>query len=380
MTIDVNRRAFIRDGSIAALMLTGVGNLFAAETAAKVGKWTLPAFVDGKIKETLERFVAWKGKDETVVIPTITDVHSWIAEIADPPDFGDKKMHVLYCARAAELFNADCLAHLGDTGMDICRSNNTPSEYDHMIKRLESERELLSASKVPSVFVFGNHERGGKHHLMKNAEIGKFFNTPKLNRSLNPVMGPDCDYGYFDLSAKGVRVFFLNTTQAHPYPGYKMGDDQLKFFEDGLSSVPSGWTVLVLSHYCLHPWLGVWWGRDENGKPVNKGSPIQSIDRCREILERFAKRSDVHLAGAVCGDSHFDNQASYNGVNYVVSQGYGYCSPASIAPGGSRYPGGTGRIDSRNDMLIDVVAVKPRTGKMKVFRIGTSGADRDREF
>lgn len=342
-------------------------------TPAAVGRWRIPDYVDARIGEALARYRAWKGTDETVVIPTITDVHSWIAEIADPPDFSDKKMHVLYCIRAGQAFGADFLAHLGDTGMDICRFDNTPGDESHMRRRLASERELMSAADLPWLFVFGNHERGNRKHLMKNGEIGRFFNVPELTRSLKPTMGPDSDYGYVDLKGKRTRVFFLNTTQAHPHPGYRMGDDQLEFLERGLADVPKGWTVLVLSHYCLHPWLGAWWDVDDEGRPVNRNKPNPSIDRCRSLLERFAARTDVRLAGAVCGDSHFDNAAELNGVRYVVSQGYGYCNPKSIAPGGSRFPGGTGRVDTRNDLLIDVVAVKPVIGEMKVFRVGTDG-------
>ena len=78
----------------------------------------IPEWAVKEIEMTLARFVEWKGDDETVVFPMVTDVHSethrggTVNGDPDEIDWFDNKNHIYIAQQAAVRFNADFLVDL----------------------------------------------------------------------------------------------------------------------------------------------------------------------------------------------------------------------------------------------------------------------------
>ena len=91
----------------------------------------------------------------------------------------------------------------------------------------------------------------------------------------------------------------------------------------------------------------------------------------------FTKNVDTRFAGCFFGDSHYDNHLLENGVHYTITQGYG-------GVGDKDFPKDNGAVktpfNSGSQMLVDLVAFKPATRELKVFRIGAGGPARDRGY
>jgi hypothetical protein len=337
----------------------------------------IPDWVMPKINETHARFVAWRGDDEVVVFPVVSDIHSGIPEIIDPPNFSDPKMHILFAQRAATRFNADFLADLGDNGMDR-DTHWAPATRERALVRMDSTVRIYRDFPLPVLFAMGNHDLGNATFTLPVKQFGETFNGMARKRGAKLVTGPNSDYGYYDIPNKKCRVFFLNSSEILPW-GYKTS--QLQFLADHLQ-VPKGYCVVVLQHYCIHPTIGAWL---PSGPHV---APNQTL--CCKILEAFAAGAkgeekdvrwdfagnrDTRLAGCITGDSHFDTEAVLNGVNHVITQSYGTIQPKNL-PKEPVYL----RFNRKTEMLVDVVAIKPDQGEMRFFRIGAGGADRDRKF
>ena len=83
----------------------------------------------------------------------------------------------------------------------------------------------------------------------------------------------------------------------------------------------------------------------------------------------------VNLVGLFTGDTHVNFSVKVDGVNYFVSQGYGWNAPDMLFPGQDY-----ASFDYMKSLCIDVVAVKPATREVHTFRIGAGGSGFDYEF
>ncbi|MBP5566682.1 MAG: hypothetical protein J6X57_04240 [Bacteroidales bacterium] len=81
-------------------------------------------YVKPQVKEAYKRFAAWKGDDEVLVYPILTDVHTC-------GRFSYK--HIGYGATAAKMFGADFMANLGDIGLNAYQAT-ADSVYAKWIK------------------------------------------------------------------------------------------------------------------------------------------------------------------------------------------------------------------------------------------------------
>ena len=102
----------------------------AATAAARLHATSVPAWsVDGiplpewavaTIREGAARYREWKGTDETVAFPLITDIHSHAPGFnATSPSWGDSKSHVIFQRAIAHATGSDFLANLGDMDFDV---------------------------------------------------------------------------------------------------------------------------------------------------------------------------------------------------------------------------------------------------------------------
>ncbi|HPA18191.1 MAG TPA: hypothetical protein PLU30_10620 [Verrucomicrobiae bacterium] len=354
------------------------------DPSAQVPAFTVPAWVDRQINETLMRFERWSGADDTVVFPVITDIHAARPLFSQPPDFRDTKFHVLFAQRAAVAFKADFFAELGDIGFDR-DPRWKPSRREDAQLRLESQRNLYKNFSLPVLFCMGNHDSGRAYgeffsELRLSAkEYGVMFNGMTKRKGVPLVTGPNEDYGYYDVPGKKCRAFFLNTSDAGEV-GFST--EQMHFLAAGLN-VPTGTCVVMLVHKCIHPTIGKWKG--------SRPGTIKNGNLCMAMLADFvtgskgaagpvqwdfAKNSGTTLAGCVFGDSHFNDQAVTNGINFVITQGYGTISAKDLPERGDYVT----PVDRTQTMLVDVVALKPARREMMVFRIGADSPQSDRAF
>ena len=373
---NLNRRDFL---SLAALAAAGVSLPRELQAVLPENLRTLrfPDWVEPQIQATYRRFLAWKGADEAFTVPVTTDLHCYKKEIADPVCWSDSQMHVLFAERAADVFGSDLLADLGDLGFDVVGNWPNRSDAAHAHSRLASQVRLYAHGTRPRISCVGNHDHGNKNVFVSSAEFGELFNRPVAAVHPNVHLGSDADYGYVDFPAKRIRVLFLNTSDCTT-GAYGISEAQLDFLKRALDETPRDWYVMSFCHLCLQPEMGRWQpvkpGELASGK--RRGWPSGQARACAaavDLFERFAAERPGRFVGAFYGDSHFDNELTENGVPHFVLQGYGGANPDAVTPGGVMQ-----RFARDRMQLVDVVAVKPKTGEMRVFRIGQGDAARDR--
>lgn len=221
-----------------------------------------PEFVKPAIEKALARFREWKGDDETVVFPVVSDLHAEGEPKLKVPvtgiDWWDSKIHLLYACCAARAFESDFFADLGDIGMDRWQKGGLPSWESHMQPRLEIQYRLYRGMKMPIVFAVGNHDLGHTQKTITTREWGELFNLRQKKERVGATeLGPDGDYGFLDLAAKKTRVLFLNTTSTGAM-GKGISRAQTAWADKAVAGTPPGWRLVVLSHICLHRNMGRW--------------------------------------------------------------------------------------------------------------------------
>ncbi len=314
-------------------------------------------FVKPQVKEAAGRFMAWKGDDETVVFPVITDIHT-------AGRFSYK--HIGHAAVAAEAFGADFMANLGDIGL-----NAYPATVDSVYAQSILDNVKAQMLKYDGIWLYcpGNHDwDGGAGRHLSEEYLSDFFQKPWEEKAGgNLHLTPGRTYGYLDIPAKNFRVVFLNS-EATGTQGYYYiyGDEQLEWLASLLDSTPADMHVLILSHWMPHP-LGVWNSTSIN--PVRK----EASEKIMDMLSSYEGK--VNLVGLFTGDTHVNFHEVAGGVNYYVSQGYGWVSPDLTLSGQTH-----AYFDYQESLCIDVVAVKPAKREVHTFRIGAGGADFDYEF
>ena len=314
-------------------------------------------FVKPQVNEAAERFQAWKGDDEAVVFPVITDIHT-------AGRFSYK--HIGHAAVAAKAFGADFMANLGDIGL-----NAYPATVDSQYAQFILDNVKAQMLKYDGIWVYapGNHDwDGGEGKYLSEEYLSDFFQKPWEEKAGgNLHLTPGKTYGYLDIPGKNFRVIFLNS-EATGTQGYYYiyGDEQLEWLASVLDSMPAGMHVLLLSHWMPHP-LGVWNATSLN--PVRKEASAKMMD----FLSSYVGK--VNLVGLFTGDTHVNFHEVADGVNYYVSQGYGWVSPDLMMPGQKH-----AFFDYQESLCIDVVAVKPAKREVHTFRIGAGGAEYDYSF
>ncbi|MBQ3722734.1 MAG: metallophosphoesterase [Bacteroidales bacterium] len=315
-------------------------------------------FVKPQVKEAYKRFAAWKGTDETVVFPIITDVHTGARY---------SYKHIGFAAEAGRKFKADFMANLGDIGL-----NTYPATVDSVYAQFILDKTLEGMRCYNGIWLYcpGNHDwDGGQGKWLTEDFLSDFFQKPWEDAAGgNLHLVPGRTYGYLDLPAKQFRVVFLNSESSRTKGDYyySYGDEQLAWLASVLDATPEDVHVLLLSHWMPHP-LGAC--NEVSMNPVRKEDSSKMMD----LLASYVGK--VNLVGLFTGDTHVNFQVNVAGVNYFVSQGYGWNAPDMLFPGQDH-----AYFDYTKSLCIDVVAVKPATREVHTFRIGAGGADFDYVF
>ena len=312
-----------------------------------------------QIREALARYKAWKGDDETVVYPILTDVHT-------AGRFSYK--HIGYGVRVAKAFKADFMANLGDIGLNAYPAT-VDSEYAQQI--LRNVRSQMDKYDGVWIYAPGNHDwDAGEGKYLSEEFLTDFFQKPWEERAGgNLHLTPGKTYGYYDIPAKDFRIIFLNSQGTGTRDGYYyiFDEAQLEWLQALLDRTPHNMTVIVTAHYMPHV----------SGRWTTTNSTMHRYDlneRLMGMLTAFKERGGS-VAAMITGDSHTNYYDCYNGVNYFISQGYGWCTPELMLPGQTH-----ANFKDQESLCIDVVAVKPAKREVHTFRVGAGGADFDCQF
>ena len=331
-----------------------------------------PRFVRRQAKETARRMKAWIGKDEVVVFPLVTDVHTTNRETY---------RHIGYIAGLDRMFHYDFMANLGDIGLNIEPAHSSAEIADMIIGNTLSEM-----AKYKGVFLYcpGNHDYdGGAGRHLSSAKLCELFQQPSLAYADGRLhlTGHNC-WSYYDLPGKKLRVITLNSQNSETEGDFYYTYDtaQLAWLMELLRQTPDSTQVLLLSHYMPHP-VGHW--------PSIPSRTSPTVEALMRMLESYVYKTSGgaaglqwdftgakgRLIGLMTGDSHINSYIQLNGVNYFVSQGYGKMENTLLEPGQQR-----AWFNSRESLCCDIVVIKPATGEVHTFRLGAGGAAMDYLF
>ena len=315
-------------------------------------------YVKPQVEEAYKRFAAWKGDDEVVCFPVLTDVHT-----AGRYTY----LHIGYGAEAAKRFGADFMVNLGDIGL-----NAYPATVDAAYAKTVVDNTQAQMLKYDGIWLYaaGNHDwDAGEGQFHSEQFLSDTFQKPWQEKAGgNLHLTPGKVYCYYDIPEKGLRVILLNSTGTGTQGGfyYIFDEPQMQWLEALLAATPEDMDVLVMCHYMPHP-LGRWTTSDP------PAYTLESNARVMGILADYAKTG--RLVGLVTGDAHVNMHAEQDGVNYFISQGYGWVVPDLMLEG-TRHA----FFDYTETLCIDVVAIKPATDEVHTFRIGAGGASFDYAF
>ena len=315
-------------------------------------------FVKPQINEALKRFEAWKGDDEVMSFPIVTDVHT-------AGRFSYK--HIGHAARIAKAFGSDFMANLGDIGLNAYPATENSAYAKEIVDNVRAQMD-----KYDGVWLYtpGNHDwDAGEGAFNTEDYLSETFQKPWQKRAgENLHLTPGKTYGWYDVPGKGIRIIFLNSQGTGTRDGfyYYYDDAQMEWLQGLLDSTPADLPVLVMAHYMPHP-IGRW----TTSAPTEV--VLNSNNRVMGILSAFAKKGT--LIGMFCGDSHANAHVEEDGVNYYISQGYGWVVPDLMVPGTIH-----AFYDYKTNLCIDVVAVKPAKREVHTFRVGAGGEEYDSVF
>ena len=320
-------------------------------------------FVMPQIEEAYARFAEWKGEDEVLCYPILTDIHT-------AGRFSYK--HIGYAAKAAPLFGFDFMALLGDIGL-----NSYPATLDSVYAASVVRNTLEQMNQYDGIWLYapGNHDWDagkGKENYFTEEELSATFQKPWQGKAGEAYrLVPGKTWGWYDVPGKDIRIILLNSTGTRTLGDsyYLFDEPQQEWLKGLLADTPKDKTVLVMAHYMPHP-MGRW----NMVSSVNQTHTQENNIRLMAVLSDFVHDGGT-LAGMLCGDSHANCHVDYNDVDYYITQGYGWVSPDLMIEGTTH-----AFFDYRQMMCVDVIAVKPEKREVHTFRIGAGGADYDYEW
>ena len=341
-------------------------------------------YLDDAVKSAFDRLQDYVGSDKTALIGQATDIHGYIDKLAQ-------------MSKINELFEFDAIIHGGDIALGPFTPALTQEEMRGLM--LQSKRRMNCTA--PWLFTNGNHD--GPVYNLNGSDVGQIFNGALARRGVDVTFGDNESYGYIDLKNDSMRLIFLNTSEkTATSSGYRISSTQYAFLISALSSVPSGYNVVITSHVTpdftiTH--MNLW-----NGGDVESWLYYPYVKICNDFNAH--KSGSVTVGGVamtydfsaltariVCvisGHEHFNanhvlrvtNDPGSN-VMYIVRQGYGSNTTDSGSHTNVTCPSGYvaifDRFEKSGNSLFDIFCVKSDY-TAKVIRIGVGGADRDLSF
>ena len=358
----------------------------------------LPEWAVCEIRDGVARYRVWKGADEAVAFPLMTDIHSHLGATSPDRNWSDPKSHVLFQRAVAREVGADFLANLGDLDLDVNILGSAPA-MDKVQAVIDDYAGLYAHEDRPVLFAMGNHDHAKGRFTSK--QFGDAFNRGVNGEKAGLLhLSEDGTWGYLDLADKKFRAIFLNTSD-EGYLGFSAG--QMQTLSNALSSAGEGWHVAVLQHANIPGFIASWRRFISDGNFKRSGIEMQMIEDFAnhrgDLVQGFHNppirgefdgvkwdfgKSRANLVGVFQGHLHAESYLKYAKVNYVIRPGYGTI-PLDCRCGewrDSKRDAATGRsvfVPSKS-MMIDLVAVKPERRQVHVFRIGFGGPESELEY
>ena len=389
----MTRRQFI-SGSVASAVLLARG-----DTTASVDGFAFPDWAVRQIDDGVRRYFDWKGADETVAFPLITDVHSKVFGLPDPNDWRDPKRHVYFMRHIAERVGADFIADLGDHDFQVVAFGKQ-LPMDQVGQLVDAYHSLYRKEPKPVLFCRGNHDHAKGR--IPDADYGARFNRGlNAGKGVRLTLSDDGTFGYLDLPQKRFRAVFLNSSRKFVNG---LDAEELQFMADAFRSASNGWHVVLLQHIpipslmdrsrrslCHNANMDVAYNivedfanaRGSFKQGWGKGEPnVWRLDRGAGTVRWNFQDTKAAFAGAFFGHEHVEEHFKYAGVNWTVRPGYG-TEPANDPCGEKRDPKrchGANGVLPKDTMMLDLVAVKPAKRQVHVFRFGWGGPESEREY
>lgn len=381
--INALRRLWMGIAGLLVLVCAGCNEISGLQLGGGVVVATLAPTISNlqsTVNDTYERLLKWKGQDEVLVFPVITDMHTGSNSL--------RMQHIICVVESDAKFQYDLLVNLGDVGID--GGDGLSADRDVA----ETTLRAMQRFDGPSVVCRGNHDTSpaGFTHSM----FTEMLQAPLSRKH------PKGDYmqrhgcGYIDFEQKRIRIYYLNSsdTSVSPSDGasgeetlssdsqrYSYSREQLGWIAESLGNLPDGWQVMVLTHYAEAP-EAMWIGYDDRAKGAEILYSIinafqQRRDATVEGIEcRFAHLSaDTRFIGISYGDRHFDYMGEYHDIHLACTQGYGGIERNFVPQRGVLT-----LFNPHIQILVDIVAIKPSAREVRYFRLGAGGRLRDRSY
>ena len=207
-------------------------------------------FATDEAKLTFERFARWKGYDDCIIFPILTDLHI--------DTTGNKYKFLDYLIETDNVFGYDFIAHLGDVG----NGGDTIQDESISLEQIAKTASLLGKYKGRILFSQGNHDTvdlDNTNSTFNRSVVENYLMMPTLNRYPNEfVMDMGHQVGYYDIAYKKVRIVILNTSdiqdsyfETHSSkPQYNITKEQMVWLAGVLQNTPNEYNVVILSHWC----------------------------------------------------------------------------------------------------------------------------------
>ncbi len=316
-----------------------------------------PAFVTEQVNETYQRFKAWKGDDEAVVFPILTDIHT---------NQRYTYQHIGYIAEADKFFNYDFMALLGDIGLNLFPSNISKDYVKYVIDKTVGEM-----ARFDGVFLYaaGNHDWDAAEGDFHTSQfLSDTFQKPALKYADgNLHLVPGKVYCWYDIPEKDMRVIMLNSEGTETQNGcyYLFDEEQLFWLRQLLEDTDDHTSIVLMSHYMPHP-IGRWHN-------IPADCTRESNEALMALLSEYSAKKNI--VGLFCGDSHVNTILRENGVNYFLTQSYGWVNKADMMDGTTH-----AFFNYKESLCCDVIAIKPSRNEVHTFRIGAGGEEYDLQF
>lgn len=352
---------FIRIFLFFFIFLPATVDSFAQDRDNVVSQAQIPGWVKQEIDTVYEKVINYIAGQEAVVFPILTDLHLTSSGAYN---------HIDYAVYASRLLTFDFIVNLGDIGLDV--GTNTPEAASRLMRDVYDRH---SGFQGITLYAKGNHDANSVYQPISDTEWATRFLIPQARKSESFQYHKT--YSYYDIKRTKTRVIVLNTSDGKEAEKsnnfYCLSDEQLNWLVASLQFKEKDWHVVLLTHYCpdkIGEWNGYPSGMINNDilDAILNGFKNNTSGKIRNISWNFSKNKSNDFVANFCGDSHFDNYIKHQGINRIITQGYGGVSEPDLPSGAKKWNRG-------NDMVIDIVVIKPLQKEFQLFRLG-AGEDR----
>ena len=227
----------------------------------------------------------------------------------------------------------------------LCLGGDAPSysstEVVDVLNDVNNVNNQLIGANCPVIPIVGNHDAYDNNEDVTNAELYNVTFKRAINNKIFDYYDLVGCNAYIDSKMHSVRYIFVDSI---PRTGYTLADVNA-FLETALSTLPTGYNAVILSHRKLNLNLPSEMGAD-------------GID-CASVLETYASKIII----CINGHSHQDGFDTINGILYVSTTTAGL---DGLASGDSR----SNLLGTAKETAYDVYVIDQVYKKIYAVRYG----------